>query len=195
MGNYIARPRDDHAASPGRWNVLETLLPEHAFWLPANNAEARIAFAEIAVEHVLAHEDIRLGPVCFVTITPANCAFPVGDEGPDSRKIKAFHRCIGLAARFNIHVLQQIARQGMGDVPFVGMIEAALYHRWSPSGRTREYWVSWHCHLLAWGRIKRSCRRRSRLCAAAVAACGKMSQRCMCRRCLRTTSPANFPTR
>lgn len=151
MGNYIARPRDDHAASPGRWNVLETLLHDEAFWLPANNAEARIAFAEIAVEHVLAHEDIRLGPVCFVTITPATCAFPIGDGGPGSREIKAFRRGIGLAARFNIHVLQQIARQGMGDVPFIGMIEAALYHRWSPSGRTREDWISWHCHLLAWG--------------------------------------------
>ncbi len=151
MGNYIARPRTNHAVIPGSWAVLETLLPDEAFWLPANNAEARIAFSEMAIEHVLAHEGIQLGPVCFVTITPANCAFPVGDGGPGSREMKAFRRGIGPAARFDIHVLRQIARQAMGDVPFIGMIEAALYYRWSPSGRSREDWVSWHCHLLAWG--------------------------------------------
>ncbi|WP_156394170.1 hypothetical protein [Methylobacterium sp. Leaf94] len=151
MGNYIARPRDDHAVSPGSPFVLDTLRPEHAFWLPANNVEARIAFAEIAVEHVLAHEGIQIGPVCFVTITPAVCALPVGDVGPVTREVKAFRRTIGPAARFNVRELQQIARQGMGDVPFIGIIEAALYHRWSPAGRCWGDWISWHCHLLAWG--------------------------------------------
>jgi hypothetical protein len=31
------------------------------------------------------------------------------------------------------------------------MVEAALYYRWGPHGRTFGDWISWHCHLLTWG--------------------------------------------
>ena len=154
MGNYIARPRVDHAMVPNSASI-STLRIDNAFELFANNAEARIAFAEIAVEHVLAHDGLALGPVCFVTITPALCAFPVGDAQSGTRETKAFFRGIGPAARFDVFQLQQIARQAMGDVPFIGMVEMALYRRWGPKGRAWGDWVSWHCHLLAWGTSQR----------------------------------------
>ena len=148
--NYVAAPRENFKAVPSHPATV-TLLDDEAFWLPANNAEARIAFAEIVLQHLLGSDDLRDQPICFVTFAPVKCAFEVGDGPFRSREYGTAFRPIRRAACFDIQTIQQMARQAMGDVPFVGMVEAALYHRWGPRGRSLSDWISWHCHLLAWG--------------------------------------------
>ena len=150
MVNYVVRPQPHHSVVP-RGDVVETLNPDAAFELYANNADARIAFAEIALGQVLASIDERRGPICFVTLVPACCAFPVGDDRWLSLRAKAISRRIGRAAQFDVRVLKQMAREALGAIPFVGMVEAALYWRWGPSGKDWRDWVAWHCHLVTWG--------------------------------------------
>ncbi|MGU3539686.1 hypothetical protein [Methylobacterium sp. A54F] len=153
MINYIIAPRPNHAATVHP-EILYTLQPSRAFELPANNATARIAFAEIALEHILADPAIGAGPLCFVTITPSVSAFPVGDRRarlPIVLMSNARARRGGPAAEFDVFVLQQIARQALGDTPFIGMVEAALFRRWGPDGPSCRDWISWHCHLIVWG--------------------------------------------
>ena len=150
MVNYIARPRADNA----RWahpQTHTTLHPHFGPELYANNAEARIAFAEIALDHIREHPGIAAGPLCFVTITPGVCARPVGDPKTLFRQIDAAHRIAGPAATFDVRRIRHIALEAMGSVPFIGMVELALYSLWKPGGRAVGDWVSWHCHLLAWG--------------------------------------------
>jgi hypothetical protein len=148
--NYIEHPRANYVAEPSA-GVAAELRRDAAFGLPANNAEARIAFAEIALEHIQAHEDIRLGPLCFVTIAPSAFAFPVGDSRYRIRPLDAWLRRTGPAATFDTRRLQALARQALGDIPFLGMVEIALFRRWGPARRSRRDWISWHAHLLAWG--------------------------------------------
>lgn len=157
--NYIARPR----ASSTRWahpQTHATLHPHFGPELYANNAEARIAFAEIALNHIRAHGGIAAGPLCFVTITPAICARPVGDRKSIFRQIDAAHRIAGPAAAFEVRRIRHIALEAMGAVPFIGMVELALYRLWKPGGPATGDWVSWHCHLLAWGTDQRALSRR-----------------------------------
>lgn len=65
--------------------------------------------------------------------------------------MRAARRHRSPAAAFDVVTLQQIARQGMGEIPFLGMIEAALFSKWGPDGWSFTDSVSWHCHLLTWG--------------------------------------------
>ena len=150
MVNYVVRPQDNYAVTP-RANVIETLDDQNAFELYANNAEARIAFAEIALEHIQASEEIRRGPICFVTLVPKDSVFPVGDRAPGSRETRAYKRSTSRAANFSDLQLKQKARQALGDIPFVGMVEAALFHRWPFNLQEKLDLISWHCHLLTWG--------------------------------------------
>lgn len=150
MVNYVLRPQSHHAVSPRR-DVTETLDPSLAYELYANNAEARIAFAEIALGHLLANADMRLGPLCFVTLVPACCARPVGDAPTRSPEANIGARIIGGAHQFEVRDLQAMARQALGSIPFVGMVEAALYWRWRPGRKDWCDWVAWHCHLITWG--------------------------------------------
>lgn len=149
MVNYVVLPRENHAVVPWHAN-LWSLCDHNAIQLVANHAEARIALAEVCLELFFAHEGILRGPLCFVTIVPACCAVPVGDRRGVSREDRAFRRQVGPAKNFDISVIQQIARQGLGKVPFVGMVEAALFRRWGRNGPDRQDWVSWHCHLVVW---------------------------------------------
>lgn len=150
MVNYVVRPQDHHAVLP-RGDTIETLDPDLAYELYANCAESRIAFAEIALAHLLASQDVQLGPVCFVTLVPACCALPVGDARPGTLEENTVWRRIGRAANFEVRVPQQMARQALGNIPFVGMVEATLYWRWRPGRKDRRDWVAWHCHLITWG--------------------------------------------
>ena len=150
MVNYIVGPRENHAVVPNP-DVFDTMQRDAAVELFANNAEARIAVTEIALQHVLDHPEVRRGPVCFVTLVPACYAFPLGDDPARSREANAVYRTSGRAANFDLRLLRQTARQALGDIPFLGMCEVALYHRWGPEGRDRRDWGSWHCHLLTWG--------------------------------------------
>ncbi|WP_267422490.1 hypothetical protein [Methylobacterium sp. GC_Met_2] len=151
MCNYIIRPRQNHtdtATDP----ATKTLFAASARKLHANNAAARINFAQTALRQVLAHEGIAAGPLHLVTITPARCACAINDGGPGTRQMRAARRHRSPAAAFDVVTLQQIARQGMGEIPFLGMIEAALFSKWGPDGWSFTDSVSWHCHLLTWGK-------------------------------------------
>ena len=132
-------------------DAVDELQRSNAHALYANNAYSRIAFAEIALKHVAAEPGIVYGPRCFVTITPARFAFSLADRGLLDPQGRSMMRRLGEAAHFNIHHLQQMARQAFGDLPFIRMVEVALFPRWSSSGWTVFDSVSWHCHLLAWG--------------------------------------------
>lgn len=151
MCNYVIRPRQNHSVAATD-RAVETLFAGNAGQLFANNATARITFAKTALRNVLEHDGIRVGPVHLVTITPARCAHPVSDGGPGPRQMRAARRHRSAAASFNTLILQQIARQGMGQIPFLGMVEAALFLKWGPEGQDYTDWVSWHCHLLTWGK-------------------------------------------
>jgi len=160
--NYLVGSRPNHSAT-AHPDVLYTLQPSRAFELPANNATARIAFAEICLAHVLAAPAIAAGPLNFVTITSTQHAFPVGDRRvrfPADRETNAQARRDGLAARFNVIRLQKTACQALEGIPFIGMVEPALFRRWGPNGRTGRDWVSWHCHLITWGAIQSVVSRR-----------------------------------
>jgi hypothetical protein len=150
MVNYVMYPQSHHAVLP-RPELIETLAPDLAYELYANNSTSRIAFAGIALAHLLASEDVQLGPVCFVTLVPACCAHPVGDGLPRSTEANIRFRAIGRAAAFEVKELKQMARQALGSIPFVGMVEAALYWRWRPGRKDWKDWVAWHCHLVTWG--------------------------------------------
>lgn len=201
--NYVECPKRNHRAVLGR-DAFRELRDDDAFCLYANNAVSRIAFAEIVLKHVLADRMIEYGPTCFVTLTPAKCAFPLDDRRfslervqnsinfpviedhsaaispPEGRETKrTFEELLeGLetssaavllqertrllielsdlrrksaAANFDVLVLQQLARQALGGLPFIGVVEAALFKRWSPNGVAPVDWISWHCHLIVWG--------------------------------------------
>ena len=160
MVNYIVRPQANHAVTP--WSgTLCTLQDDHLFELYANGATARIAFTEIALEHVLACEGVQRGPLCFVTLVPNLWAEPMRDRWFHSHWENARRRRESDAAKFEIMPLQQMARQALGDVPFVGMVEMVLWRRWGPHGRDwLQDWVSWHCHLLTWGIDQKALSRR-----------------------------------
>ncbi|WP_342112088.1 hypothetical protein [Methylobacterium sp. SI9] len=153
MCNYIIRPRQNHADAATD-AAIKTLFAASARKLLANNAAARINFAKIALRQVLAHPGIATGPLHLVTITPARCAHPINDGGPGTRQTKATRRQLSPAAVFDVTALQQIARQGMGEIPFLGMVEAALFLKWGPDGWSFTDWISWHCHLLTWGKTE-----------------------------------------
>ncbi|MCJ2051649.1 hypothetical protein [Methylobacterium sp. J-070] len=148
--NYLEYPRRNYKQVACR-DAIDELQRAKAHALYANNAYSRIAFAEIALKHVAAEPGIVYGPRCFVTITPARYAFSLGDRGMPDRQSRSMMRRLSEAAHFKIHHLQQLARQAFGDLPFIGMVEVALFPRWSSSGWAVFDSVSWHCHLLAWG--------------------------------------------
>jgi hypothetical protein len=108
--------------------------------LHANNAEARINFAEITVRHVQAHEALSgPKPVFFVTLTPEQFAVPER-----------------AAASFDIRTIQAWTRQVLAGFHFIGMVEVALFPFGENDTSPREWWrvrspvVSWHVHLLLW---------------------------------------------
>ncbi len=148
--DYLEYPRANYREVAGR-EALDELQRANAFALYANNAYSRIAFADITLKHVLAEAGILHGPRCFVTITSARFALDLDDRRGPNRELRSFRRSISDAANFNVHALQQMARQAFGDLPFIGMVEAALFPHWDASGWAASDTVSWHCHLLAWG--------------------------------------------
>ncbi|MCJ2020133.1 hypothetical protein MKK84_22330, partial [Methylobacterium sp. E-065] len=148
--DYLEYPRKNYKQVACR-DAVDELQRCKANALYANNAYSRIAFAEIALKHIAAEPGIVYGPRCFVTVTPARFAFSLGDRGMFSPQGRSVMRSLGEAAHFKIHQLQQVTRQAFGDLPFIGMVEVALFPSWSSSGWAVFDSVSWHCHLLAWG--------------------------------------------
>ncbi|QGY00611.1 hypothetical protein MMSR116_00835 [Methylobacterium mesophilicum SR1.6/6] len=148
--DYLEYPRKNYKQVACR-DAIDELQRSNAYALYANNAYSRIAFAEIALKHVAAEPGIVYGPRCFVTISPARFAFSLADRGMLDPENRSIMRRLSEAAHFKIHHLQQVARQAFGDLPFIGMVEVALFPSWTSSGWAVFDSASWHCHLLAWG--------------------------------------------
>jgi hypothetical protein len=148
--DYLEYPRKNYKQVACR-DAVDELQRANAHALYANNAYSRIAFAEIALKHIAAEPGIVYGPRCFVTITPARFAFPLRDRLAPGRGLRSYLRCMSDAAKFKIHHLQQVAREAFRDLPFIGMVEVALFPSWSSSGWAVVDSASWHCHLIAWG--------------------------------------------
>ena len=145
---YIEFLRANYRAIPSEAAISELRDPDG---FPANNAEARIALAQTVLRHLQAHPDLRRGALYFVTINPARYAFRVGDEGARYRHLGAQARLDGAAAAFKARSLQNLVREALSGIAFVGMVEAALFKRWGPEGPFAGDWVSWHVHLIVWG--------------------------------------------
>lgn len=148
--DYLEYPRKNYK-QVACCDAIDELQRANAHALYANNAYSRIAFAEIALKHIAAKPGIVYGPRCFVTVTPARYAFSLGDRGMLDPEGRSMMRRLSEAADFKIHHLQQVARQAFGDLPFIGMVEVALFPSWASSGWAKFDSASWHCHLLAWG--------------------------------------------
>ncbi|WP_187278873.1 hypothetical protein, partial [Methylobacterium sp. WL12] len=149
LTHYVDYPRVN-ALIPSAGVRLKLDLAE-AIELPANNAHARIRFAHIAFRHITECRGIRCGPLCYVTITPAAFAKRLSDEAGITPDQCAQLRRTGPAAHFSIRRVQALARQALGTIPFVGMVEAVMYKGWGPNGQFYGDWISWHCHLITWG--------------------------------------------
>ena len=76
-------------------------------------------------------------PHNWVTVAPVQYVYP-----------------IDRAHEFDARSLVALIRTALGDVPAVGMIEAAHYQKWGPGGPSLHDWVSWHAHLCTWGRTR-----------------------------------------
>ncbi|MCW6508457.1 hypothetical protein [Lichenifustis flavocetrariae] len=162
MKIYIENPHVNYTATTSGRTINETLLRGAGSALYANNAESRIFFVHIASDHFLAHRGIRQGPLHLVTFMPAQFVRPMGDQWmPKDRHLRAAARRAGPAAEFDVRVLQAFTRQALHGIPFVGMVEAALFKertgRWS-----HRDWVSWHAHVLTWGATREELRKAVR---------------------------------
>jgi len=98
-----------------------------------------MAFADVVVPRVLAHKGVRAGPVFLVTLAVADHTVPLAEAKDfDCRRVKG------------------LTRQALGGIPFVGMIEGALYRNFGSSGPQIGYFVSWHAHILTWGASRKA---------------------------------------
>jgi hypothetical protein len=111
--------------------------PGSALHLPANNYAARIDFARIATGHVIRFTESlpRNMPVFWVTLIAEQFTVPLGQ-----------------ARDFNPFPLQQWTRAMLPGCSFVGMVEAALYSNVGLVLHRLQKAVSWHVHLLVWGK-------------------------------------------
>ncbi|WP_267426419.1 hypothetical protein [Methylobacterium sp. GC_Met_2] len=191
--DYLEYPRRNYKQVACR-EAINALQRSNAHALYANNAYSRIAFAEIALKHIAAEPSILYGPRCFVTITPARFAFSLADRGMFDPQGHSMMRGLSEAAHFKIHRLQQVARQAFGDIPFIGMVEVALFPSWTSSGWAMFDSVSWHCHLLAWGVTEEELSGILRRFASGMPALRKALRRCTFRQCPTTTSSASSST-
>lgn len=148
--SYLEVPRAHHRETAS-YDAIFELRRESAHALYANNNDSRIAFVEIALKHILDHPHIKLGPCCYVTFTPARFAFRMEDHGVVGRRQRSKARQESEAGKFDLLKLQNMAREALRGVPFVGIAEVALYRHWSASGWAPYDTASWHLHLLTWG--------------------------------------------
>lgn len=148
--SYVERGYPNHVAVPSG-DVVDELPADVADALWANNAEARIRFAEIALKHVLGAGLPERGPVHFVTITPKRFVREVGGEDTADLAEAARRRRDGDAARFDVRLLTGLVTAALAEIPFIGMVDVVLYARRGPDGASVRGHVSWHVHLLAWG--------------------------------------------
>jgi hypothetical protein len=116
-------------------DTFEELDAQNARFLYANNAEARIKFAEAAVRRFCSIEQElpEDAVVAMVTLTPRQYA----------TSLKA-------AEEFDVLPLQAWARQMLRGFNGFGMVEAALYARRKFEFLDNRGTVSWHSHTFHW---------------------------------------------
>ena len=137
LERYAARPGD-------RWfkfdsPVVQQRAPHAAGELFANNVESRIGFNRVllaAIDRVPALTD---GPVFMVTVVSTRFMVPINEALLMTR--------IALGAL--IFRLQQLVRQALRGISFIGFVEAVLYKDWGPSGSTPGLdSIFWHAHVM-----------------------------------------------
>ena len=117
-------------------DVMRFIEPCYAGYLRANNAEARILFAEKLSGCVREHVAPDADKLLFVTVTPRAYILPFGS-----------------AADVQLNRLKAFARQAIGNSNGIGMIEAALFRDCDDYGPCwRSEVVSWHIHIIVWGK-------------------------------------------
>jgi hypothetical protein len=137
LQNYLDCPRTGYVRLPGR--IRFELDPRQRWALYANNAWSRIVFADAVVPRVLAHTSVQAGPVFLVTLAVADHTVALAEAKDfDCRRVKG------------------LTRQALRGIPFVGMIEAALYRNFGCDGPQIDDFVSWHAHVLTWGASRKA---------------------------------------
>ena len=132
LKRYVLCERRDWQSMPlSTWQEMLTRNASHLF--PCN-AEARIAVAKIICAEA---ETLRIAdatPHHWVTFAPRSMVMP-----------------IEIAHNFDVRRLQAMVRQALGQIPFYGFVEAALYIDWGPDGPAPgKRFVSFHVHFIGW---------------------------------------------
>ncbi|MBB3952354.1 hypothetical protein [Aureimonas jatrophae] len=122
---------------------MSELEPDTALFLYANNHEARIAFASVAMRHFQAFMDERETTFFWVTFIPGKFVVPESE-----------------AADFDPRRMQGWAHQALSGFSHLGMVELAYYTNVSALLRGHERGASWHSHHLVWGCEKATLQQR-----------------------------------
>lgn len=127
-GGWCRRSDDEKAV------LLQDFRPSDAEFLAANNAHARMRFAEISLRHVADY--FRAGDGCEVTpylatLIPLQYAVNLGG---------------GKDLDFNLQTIQSWARRHLQGRDFIGIVEPALFTNW----RNRRLVLSMHVHCFLW---------------------------------------------
>lgn len=136
LSDYLEYPRRNYVRLPHTTSVELDRSMNLALY--ANNCESRITFADIVTRHLERNVGLQAGPVFQVTLSVSEHAVPISE-----------------ANHFDIQRVQALTRQNLSDIPFIGMVEGALYRNWGPNGPGIGDFISWHSHCLTWGAGKK----------------------------------------
>lgn len=134
LRNYIEQDRKGSVRLSA--DALTELDRSQAMYLPANNLNARLKFAQIMARH----GDATVAglpsdqPVFFFTLI-----------------VRAYTVREDRAAGFNIKRLKGLYHEILRGGSYVGMVEAALYTNLNAAGASFKRAVSWHVHVIVWG--------------------------------------------
>jgi len=138
LTTYSASKRGRDVANS---EVAITLKERSAMSLYATNTRARIAFAGAAAREIarLAGRKSAEGGTefWFLTFAPIQYAVPMPE-----------------AAAFDHEAAKTWAREILGDLDYVAVLEAAYYSNFNPVPATKGPCLSWHFHVLTWGATK-----------------------------------------
>ncbi len=137
LERYAARPGDQWYKFDSR--VVRQRAPHAAGELFANNVESRIGFNRVllkAIDRVPALVD---GPVHMVTLVSTRFMVPINEA------LLMTHSALSAL----IFRLQQLVRQALRGISFIGFVEAVLYKDWGPTGTTPGHdSIFWHAHVM-----------------------------------------------
>ncbi len=129
------------------------MQPDMARYMFASHAESRITVADTLLEVLHTNAAVTAGPVQFVTVVPVRFMLTM-----EAALAMTLAERVALVTR-----LQALVRQALKGMPFIGMIEPALYKNWGPNGvMLRRDGLFWHAHVLVWGLQAGTVLRRAR---------------------------------